>query len=361
MIAGNAELGDGLFVDLAQVVIEAFHLQPFTVGGDHAPGRQVVQGGAPQHGFFAAGVHGDVAADAGGVLRSGVHGKHVTIALGNFADALGHHARAAADGGDFLLQARQLTQFDEINVIEFFGVDHRAAIGKRHGRAGVTGTAAARDDGQAQFDTGLYRECHFLFRVGANDYEGVFHAPVGSIGNVGDAGETVEVDVVLARDFGQAAQGAFTQFNLLREPAFEIPDRRACGFHQGQGIGVFVGARRDLVEAVMQGVYQRTVPLSVFQQVILDKGIAEHHPHITQHLEQHARGTPGLAGTAQAVEGIPHLVTEKPNDDFTVGKGGVIVGNLAKTLCVVGVHSVVGWPVSAGVRQLGDVHRPILA
>ena len=51
-------------VNLAQVMVQPNHFQPLRVGRDHAPGRQVVQGRAPQHGFFAARVHGNVAAYA---------------------------------------------------------------------------------------------------------------------------------------------------------------------------------------------------------------------------------------------------------------------------------------------------------
>src|SRR5690606_34874154 len=54
-------------VDFAQVVIQAGDIQPIAIGVDHAPAGQVVQGGAPQHRFFAAGVHGDVAARTGSV------------------------------------------------------------------------------------------------------------------------------------------------------------------------------------------------------------------------------------------------------------------------------------------------------
>ena len=53
-------------VNLAQVVVQANHLQPLRVRRDHAPGGQIVQRRAPEHSFFAAGVHGDVAANAGG-------------------------------------------------------------------------------------------------------------------------------------------------------------------------------------------------------------------------------------------------------------------------------------------------------
>jgi hypothetical protein len=65
-----------LLVDLAEVVVEAFDLQPVAVRRDHLPPGQVVERGAPQHGLLAAGVHGDVAADARGAGRGRVDGEH---------------------------------------------------------------------------------------------------------------------------------------------------------------------------------------------------------------------------------------------------------------------------------------------
>jgi len=54
------------------------HFQPLGLRRHHAPAGQVVQRGAPQHGLFAAGVHGDVAADARGLGRRRVHREHIS-------------------------------------------------------------------------------------------------------------------------------------------------------------------------------------------------------------------------------------------------------------------------------------------
>jgi hypothetical protein len=86
-------------VDLAQVVVQARHLQPLGVGRDHAPAGQVVQRGAPQHGLLAAGVHGDVAAHAAGFGRGGVDGEDVAGALGGVGHALRDDAGFGVDGG----------------------------------------------------------------------------------------------------------------------------------------------------------------------------------------------------------------------------------------------------------------------
>ena len=110
-------------VDLAQVVVDANHFQPFGVGRDHAPRGQVVERGAPQHGFLAAGVHGDVAAHARGLGRGRVHGEHIAGALGRIGHALGDDARTRPDGGHLVLHAGQVDQLDLGHRFELLGVD----------------------------------------------------------------------------------------------------------------------------------------------------------------------------------------------------------------------------------------------
>jgi hypothetical protein len=90
----DAEGGGFLLVDLAQVVADAFDFQPAAVGIHHAPRGQVVQRRAPQHGLLAAGIHGDVAADAGGVGRGRVAGEDAAGFLGALHDAARDHAGA---------------------------------------------------------------------------------------------------------------------------------------------------------------------------------------------------------------------------------------------------------------------------
>ena len=76
------ETGQRRVMNLAQVVPQARHFQPLGLRRHHAPTGQVVQRRAPQHRFLAAGVHGDVAADARGFGRGRVHRKNKTTALG---------------------------------------------------------------------------------------------------------------------------------------------------------------------------------------------------------------------------------------------------------------------------------------
>ena len=72
---------DLLVVDLAQVVVQADDFQPLGVRRHHAPRHEVVQRGAPQHRLLAAGVHGDVAADAGSFGGRRVDREHEAGAL----------------------------------------------------------------------------------------------------------------------------------------------------------------------------------------------------------------------------------------------------------------------------------------
>jgi hypothetical protein len=94
-------------------------------------------------------------------------------------------------------KCRAARPFDLGHGFELFGVDDRALPRQRDRAAGVAGAAAARDDGQAQFDAGLDQAGHFGFGVGREDHERVFDAPVGGVGDVRDAREAVELDVVL--------------------------------------------------------------------------------------------------------------------------------------------------------------------
>ena len=80
-------------VDLAEVVPDARDFEPVAVRADHAPPREVVERGAPQHGFLAARIHGDVAADAGGVGRGRVDREHEPGAVRRFLDAARDDAR----------------------------------------------------------------------------------------------------------------------------------------------------------------------------------------------------------------------------------------------------------------------------
>jgi hypothetical protein len=80
-----------------------------------------------------------------------------------------------------------------------FSVLMTAERRQRHGAAGVAGAAAARDDGQAQFEAALDQAGDLFLGVRGQHHERVFDAPVGGVGHVRDARQAVELDVVLLR------------------------------------------------------------------------------------------------------------------------------------------------------------------
>ena len=128
------EARDRHVVNLAEIVIQPRDFEPVAVGVDHAPPRQIVDRRAPQHGLLAAGVHGDVAAHAGGIRRGGVDGEHEAGPLGRFGDALGDHARRRENAGRAGRDARQAATSRTAPKVSSFSVlmtaDH-----------GVSGTA----------------------------------------------------------------------------------------------------------------------------------------------------------------------------------------------------------------------------
>src|SRR5690606_12926602 len=124
-------------VDLAQVVADADDVQPVAFGIDHAPGGQVVEGGAPEHGLLAASVHGDVAARTGGIGRGRVDGEHETGRFGGIGNAAGDDAGTRVDGGNGFCHTRQLDVLHRRESVKFFGVDDGRAPGEGNGAAGV--------------------------------------------------------------------------------------------------------------------------------------------------------------------------------------------------------------------------------
>ena len=154
--AGDLEACPGLVVDLAQVVGQARNLEPVRIRGHQAPGGQVVQGGAPEHGLLSTRIHGDVTADGGGVLGSGVHGEGEPVPFGQLRDPAGDHAGAAMHRGDLALDVGQLYAVHVREAVQLLGVDDGAQIVQGYGRAGVAGPAAPGDDGQVTVDAGLH-------------------------------------------------------------------------------------------------------------------------------------------------------------------------------------------------------------
>ena len=187
LVIFQLKAGHCRIMNLAHVVVEARDFQPGSLRRNHAPRCQIIQRSTPQHGFLAARIHGNVAANAGGLGRRGVHRKHKATALGGISHALGHNARLGPDRGDGFVQTWQDPHLDLGHGLQLFGVDDRALPGERYGAARVACTPPAGDDRQTQIDATFDQPCHFGLGVRRQHDEGVFHAPVGCVGHMGHA------------------------------------------------------------------------------------------------------------------------------------------------------------------------------
>ena len=93
---------------------------------------------------------------------------------------------------------------------------------------------------------------------------------------------------------------------------------------------------------MLQGLDQQPPALGVVQQVVLQIGIALHHPDIAEYLVQHAGGAARAALVAQLVEKLPGARAEQADDDLAVRKRGVVVRNFANAgvACLVAGHGL---------------------
>ena len=212
----------------------------------------------------------------------------------------------------------EMPHFNFAETFQLLGIDDHAVAVQGHRATGITGSAAARDNGQSQRHAGAHHFGHFLLAVRADHHKGEFDTPVGGVGGVRYAGQSAKIDIVGAGD----ARHVFTQPRPqragVRKPGGKDIDRVAGALHQPQRLAVTVGAGDDLIQAVMQRIAERFETLAVFQQIVLDIGIARHHPHIPEHLEQHTRRTTGTALRAQAFDQLPHVLSEETQDNFPV-------------------------------------------
>ena len=306
------EAGHCGIVNLAEVVIQARDFQPLSVWRHHAPGHQIVQGRAPEHGLLAARVHGDIAAYAGGLDGGRVHGKHETAALGRIGHSLGHHTGFGVDRGHFVIHAGDHAHLDFAQRFELFGVDDHRTPCQRNSTTRISGAASTGNNGQAQLDTALDQTGHLGFGVGRQNDEWVFDAPVGRVGHMGHARQTVEFDIVLGGVGAQRLLHTAAQLLGLHKRGVEFMHGTMRSIHQltHQTIThwVFVGlaALVDLGQTVLQCLDQRLAALGIVDQVVLQIGIALHNPDIPQHLIEHACRSPRATFLTQLVEHIPH-------------------------------------------------------
>ncbi len=176
-----------------------------------------------------------------------------------------------------------------------------------------------------------------------------------------DAGEAAEVDIVLARDLAERAAHPAAQGMAFAKAVGEAVDRVARGLEQACRIPVFVETALELLQAVVERLDQGIPAVDVVDQVVLQIRVALDHPHIAQHLEQHACRTPGAARAAQVLDQAPVVFAEIANDDLPVGERRVVVGDLADALHF--PYRRLG-PADSGTKTKGPVltgHRRILS
>ena len=216
-------------------------------------------------------------------------------------------------------------------AVQLLGIDHCAHAVQRYRAAGVTGAAAAGDDGEAQLNTGAHQRRDFSLAVRAQHHKRIFDSPVRRVGDVGDAGQAVELDVVAAGEPGQLLENFGAQlagvFELFRE-ALDGGARRRQHFAD---LVVALAALLHLGQPVAHRVHQGRQPLWVVQQIVDQIGIAVHHPDIAQDLEQHAGGAAGLAFGAQLLQQFPHRRAQQADENLAVGIRGVVVRDLPHT------------------------------
>ncbi len=181
---------------------------------------------------------------------------------------------------------------------------------------------------------------HLVLDVGVEHDERILDAPVGRVGDVRDAREAVEGDVVLRRVARQHAQRALAQLARLGEPGGEALDRFARGLRAAARPSVAIGVRAggdrllppllDLREPMAHRVDEQRLPLRIVEQVILQVGIALDDPDVAEHLEQHARRAARASLPAEFVEQLPHRRAEQPDDDLAIRERRVVVRDLAQ-------------------------------
>ena len=151
-----------------------------------------------------------------------------------------------------------------------------------------------------------------------------------------DAGHAVELDVVLVRELAQRFAHLLAQLSGLGEHALKLLHGALGGSgqlgHQGIALGIFFGAAAllHLGHAVAHGLHQLAAPLAAVQQVVLQIGVALHHPDVAQHLIQHAGRATGAPLRAQQLQHLPGAVPQQADDDLFIGKRGVVVRNFAQ-------------------------------
>ncbi len=263
-------------VDAAAIVVEALHLEPITVGRDHAPRREVVQGRAPEHCLLSARVHGDVAADARGIGRGRVHREDEAAILGRLHHAPGHDASSATDHGARLLQTRQHAFLDGLEAVELFRVDHGREPVEGNRPARVAGAAAARNDREPSSISARTIGAHSSSVSGLTTTNG--YSTRQSVASVTWDTRAMPSNwtFVAAGDCAQPPHDLAAEASRAGEFALEGFHRGARGVEQvGDSIAaLLVGAALvDLVQAMVHGADQQREAARIVEKVVLQVGL----------------------------------------------------------------------------------------
>ena len=292
-------------MDFAHIVIQTRDLQPIAFRIDHRPARQIIQRRTPKHRLFTARVHRHIAADAGRIRAGRVHRKHQARTLGRLSHAARHRARAGQNRIDFVRHHAAAPFFDRLNLNQFFGIDHHRTRVQRHCAAGVARATATRNDGHIQINRGFDQARHLRLGVGREHDKRILDAPVGRVGHVRYARQTIEFDIAFGGIFAKFAAHLRTQFAHFVKLLGKMRHRNLGFDHQslhlfGALIAFQISIDRqighaaffNLVQTVIQRLDQRLASARIVQQIILQIGIAVDHPDIAQDFVQHARRTP---------------------------------------------------------------------
>ena len=124
--------------------------------------------------------------------------------------------------------------------------------------------------------------------IRVDNYKRVFNTPVGSIGNVADARQPVEHNVVFVGDFTQAVEYLFAFAAGFAKAAVKIADGLLCAFYQLLDHLVVVAPFLNFAEAMAHFFNQRLLAVLVFEQVVNQVRIADNCPDISEYFKQHS-------------------------------------------------------------------------
>ena len=207
-VIDNVEANPVVGQDARQGVIAPSDRVEPAVGHGDGKRKQVVDGRTPEHGGFAAGVFGDIAADGAGPGAGGIRGKHQALLPGNGHGRLGDHTGFQVNHRNLpatAVRRRHLTGLDAVNAVELFRIDDHAAVCKGNAAAGKPRAPASGNYLEPGPGKGPDHRRHLCLTGGAHHGQRQAQAPVGGVGYVGVEGKGIGENLVPADDGCQAS------------------------------------------------------------------------------------------------------------------------------------------------------------